>query len=82
MLQGMGKSNRRTKTMIYTDLGSLCEGVVQCDTDDKNSVSMFKVLIAVYFDALDNPPEGVIGVGAISYAQEMLVNAQFEGIVQ
>ena len=33
-------------------------------------------LIKVYFDALENPPLGVIGVGAITYAENTLVAYQ------
>ena len=33
-------------------------------------------LCGVYFDAQRNPPEGVIGVGAITYAEQMLQAAQ------
>jgi hypothetical protein len=65
--------------MIYTDIGALCDGMLKCDMDD-DSVAMFRRLIAVYFDALHNPPQFVIGVGAISYAQEMLVNAQLDNV--
>tara|TARA_R110000824_G_scaffold173105_5_gene351147 strand:+ start:599 stop:802 length:204 start_codon:yes stop_codon:yes gene_type:complete len=64
--------------MIYTDLCSLCEAVAKCDMDDTNSVAKYRQLIAVYFEALNNPPQFVIGVGAISYAQEMLVSAQID----
>mgnify|MGYP003642523387 CR=1 FL=1 len=66
--------------MIYTDLKSLCEGIAQCDMDDTDSVVMFQHLILTYYKALENPPQGVIGVGAISYAQEMLVNAQIDNV--
>jgi len=33
-------------------------------------------LVNVYFEAENNPPEGVIGVGAITYAEQMLLLAQ------
>ena len=33
-------------------------------------------LINVYFEALHCPPPGVIGVGAISYAERVLIAAQ------
>jgi hypothetical protein len=64
--------------MIYTDLRSLCEGIAQCNMFDTDSVAKFSRLIAVYFDALDSPPQFVIGVGAISYAEDMLVSAQLD----
>ena len=33
-------------------------------------------LVDVYFDAIHNPPEGVVGVGAITYAERQLMLAQ------
>lgn len=35
-------------------------------------------LVRTYSDALRNPPEGIIGVGAITYAEDMLVKAQLD----
>jgi hypothetical protein len=66
--------------MIYTDINALVDAMYLCDLDDTDSVAMFRHLIAVYFDALHNPPQSVIGVGAISYAQEMLVKAQLDNV--
>jgi hypothetical protein len=66
--------------MIYTDINALVDAMYLCDVDDADSVDMFRHLVAVYFDALHNPPEFVIGVGAISYAQEMLFKAQLDNV--
>ena len=33
-------------------------------------------LFKIYIEALNNPPEGVIGVGAITYAEHKLQEAQ------
>jgi hypothetical protein len=66
--------------MIYTDLKSLCEGIAQCNMDDTDSVVMFQHLMFTYYEALENPPQFVIGVGAISYAQEMLIKAQLDNV--
>jgi hypothetical protein len=66
--------------MIYTDLQALSCAMLDCDVFDADSVAMFRRLLRVYFDALHNPPQFVIGVGAISYAQEMLVNAQLDNL--
>ena len=38
--------------------------------------SHFRHLLGVYHEAVCDPPEGVIGVGAITYAQHKLVEAQ------
>jgi hypothetical protein len=64
--------------MIYTDLDSLCDGFHLCSIDHENSLVVLRHLFRVYFDALENPPQSVIGVGVISYAQEMLVKAQLD----
>ena len=66
--------------MIYTDLDALCSAMVRCDLHDPLVVAEFRRLYRIYFDALHNPPQFVIGVGAISYAQEMLVNAQLDNV--
>jgi hypothetical protein len=65
--------------MIYTDLASLSRAMLDCDMED-DSVALLRRLYHVYFDALHNPPQFVIGVGAITYAQEMLVNAQLDNV--
>ena len=36
----------------------------------------FSQLMTTYYQAQTNPPEGVIGVGAITYAEQKLVEAQ------
>ncbi len=64
--------------MIYTDLEALAHAVLQMDVTDKDEVAALQRLVQIYFDALHNPPEGVIGVGAITYAQEQLVAAQLD----
>jgi hypothetical protein len=62
--------------MIYTDLDALCATLYQIDTTDADQIESFSRLVRVYYDALQNPPYGVIGVGAITYAQAQLVAAQ------
>jgi hypothetical protein len=66
--------------MIYTDLDALSRAMLACDKDDPIAMAEFKRLFYVYIDAVENPPQFVIGVGAISYAQEMLVNAQLDNV--
>lgn len=39
-------------------------------------VVRLSVLARVYFKALHNPPDGVVGVGAITYAEKKLVDFQ------
>lgn len=65
--------------MLYTDLESLCIAATQIDSTDEKQVSRLRELIHVYFEALHNPPQFVIGVGAITYAQDVLVEYQLNG---
>jgi hypothetical protein len=64
--------------MIYNDLDSLCDGFLLCSIEHEANLVVLRRLFRVYFDALENPPQFVIGVGVISYAQEMLVKAQLD----
>lgn len=43
---------------------------------DNETVVRLSVLARVYFKAKHNPPAGVIGVGAITYAENKLVDFQ------
>lgn len=63
--------------MIYTDLKALTNAIDQIDMAHQEQVAEWRHLVSVYFDALYNPPQGVIGVGAITYAEDTLINAQF-----
>jgi hypothetical protein len=68
--------------MIYTDLDSLLVLLGQIDLTDETQAKGIKALFKVYTDALYNPPLGVIGVGAITYAENALVAFQLrkEGV--
>lgn len=44
--------------------------------DANERVVELRRLLNVYLTAHDNPPEGIIGVGAITYAEQMLQEAQ------
>jgi len=66
--------------MIYTDMESLLKVAAQIAADDIDSLYKLKDLIGVYFDALDNPPLGVIGVGAITYAEQALIDHQLDNV--
>lgn len=65
--------------MLYDTLDSLCAGLSDADLNDPDIVKDFQGLIKVYFDALHNPPKGVIGVGAITFAECALMEYQTEG---
>jgi hypothetical protein len=62
--------------MIYTDIEALAQAVMQIDLSDDEQVSKIRHLVRTYWDAYHNPPEGIIGVGAITYAQDALIEAQ------
>lgn len=64
--------------MIYCDLDSLALAAANTDQNDKLQLQALGRLVAIYFDALHNPPDGVIGVGAISYAEAMLIDRQLD----
>ena len=64
--------------MIYTDLTSILSAASQLSADDTESLRRLGELIRVYQTALNNPPDGVIGVGAITYAEQALINYQLE----
>ena len=61
---------------MYKNFDDLCAAVFELDLDDMDAVKEMRRLVSVYFDAKDNPPEGIIGVGAITYAEQMLIKAQ------
>jgi len=61
---------------MYKDLKSLAVAMIEVDLKDEPAVDKLRVLVGVYFDALHDPPEGVIGVGAITYAEYKLIEAQ------
>lgn len=64
--------------MIYTSLNALLSVAVGLPTDDTEALRRLGELIKVYQTALHNPPDGVIGVGAITYAEHALINHQLE----
>ena len=62
--------------MTYKNLKELAAAAMDIDLKDTKQTQRMAGLIRVYFDAEKNPPEGVIGVGAISYAEYQLIKAQ------
>lgn len=59
----------------FSDLVALAEST---DINDPSAKNHFRDLFHVYNTALNNPPEGVIGVGAITYAEQQLAKFQME----
>ena len=62
--------------MIYDNLDALIALLGQIDLADETQAQGIKTLFEVYTDALYNPPLGVIGVGAITYAENALIAFQ------
>ena len=67
--------------MLYTDFDSLCLATSQTDASDIESLKRLGELFRVYFEARDNPPYGVIGVGAITYAESVLLDFQLNEVI-
>lgn len=63
--------------MLYKNLDALAKAAHDCILNTPESKRIAD-LIRVYFEALHNPPPSVIGVGAISYAERVLIAAQKE----
>ena len=51
---------------------------METEEEIRNSAELMRLaeLAHAYLDAEGNPPEGIIGVGAITYAEQMLQAAQ------
>lgn len=62
--------------MFYHNLKDLTLAAMSWDSLTKDEQDTLTDLVDVYFDAIHNPPEGVIGVGAITYAERQLLLAQ------
>ncbi len=62
--------------MLYLTFESLCIAASQTSLDDTDSLKRLGELFRVYWDAKNNPPEHVIGVGAITYAESVLLDYQ------
>lgn len=62
--------------MLYLDFDSLSQAASQTSLDDTESLKRLGELFKVYWDAKNNPPEYVIGVGAITYAESVLIAYQ------
>jgi hypothetical protein len=69
--------------MIYKDRDELLRGYMDflqsrpapIPPNDPEAMR-FSQLMSIYFEAQLNAPEGVIGVGVITYAQQKLIEAQ------
>lgn len=62
--------------MFHHNLKDLSLAAMAWSSLPKEDQDNLVKLVKVYFDALRNPPEGIIGVGAITYAEQQLLIAQ------
>jgi len=62
--------------MFYHNLKDLTLAAMSWDSLSDLEKSNLFLLVRVYMSALNNPPKGVIGVCAITYAERQLVLAQ------
>ena len=62
--------------MFYHNLKDLTLAAMSWDSLSKDEQDTLSDLVDLYFDAMQSPPKGVIGVGAIRYAEQQLVLAQ------
>lgn len=63
------------RAYTFSDLVKIAESI---DVTDESAKNQWRDLFHVYNNALYNPPEGVIGVGAITYAEQELAKYQEE----
>lgn len=68
---------------IVRNLDELCIATSALDLTNESKaweqIAALRALVKIYFDSLNNPPLGVIGVGAITYAEQQLIAAQNGG---
>ena len=62
-----------TNVLTFKDLAAAADTI---DLTDESAKNNWRDLYHVYNDALNNPPNGIIGVGAITYAEQMLAKFQ------
>lgn len=62
------------RAYTFSGLVSLAESI---NLNDEAAKNHWRDMFHVYNTALNNPPEGIIGVGAITYAEKAL--AAFQG---
>ena len=67
--------------MTYNTLDELLKGYLDWyaghpNPTESEELDEWKRLVKAYSDAQMNPPEGVVGVGIITYAEQKLLEAQ------
>jgi hypothetical protein len=61
---------------MYKNIDDLVTGIEKWSSMTQAEHDNLKRCIGTYWDAFFNPPEGVIGVGKITYAEQRLMLAQ------
>ena len=62
----------------YASLSELAMALDHIDRTDTDQIERFRLLLRIYMDASQNPPDGVVGVGIITHAEAALVSAQID----
>lgn len=62
--------------MIIESIGELALAASEADLSNPSEVERLRRLYNVYWEAYHSPPDGVIGVGLITYAEAALIAAQ------
>lgn len=64
--------------MLYTDMQSLVLAITQTDASDEQSLKRFGAIAKAYWDAFHNPPDGTVGVGCVTHAEQSMIRFQLE----
>ena len=64
------------KPMIYENLDSIVALCGNFDCLSKGDKAYVSAMLKTYWEAYHNPPPGIIGVGAVTYAEGALIAFQ------
>lgn len=64
--------------MTIESLGELALAACEADLSNPAEVERLRYLYNVYWEAYHSPPDSVIGVGQITYAEAALIAAQID----
>lgn len=62
--------------MICKNLDDLMDRVMEIDSLSETERNYLRAMLNAYWSAYHNPPAGVVGVGAVSYAESALISFQ------
>lgn len=64
---------------VLKSFSDLVDAALSVELNDNKAKEEWRRLYQTYESAINNPPLGVIGVGAITYAENALIQAQTLG---